>query len=108
MRDAVEAFIQTLCSRTGVSYGGYHTLSAGQLDGEGCPKLVFHVSSDQYQPLQPEPGDVFLGTGIAFIALVGSSRTVVRNESGEVVGEYLDLTRHELFGSAERPWWKFW
>jgi hypothetical protein len=60
--------------------------------------VAFHVGSAQHARVQPLTDEVFSGTGVVYHALVGSSRTIVRNERGDIVGEFRDLTKKDLFG----------
>ena len=96
MTNPVEAFMEQLCVRLQVVYGGYHTLAEGQLDGEPCLDLAFHIGTERHDRVQPATGQVFQGTGVVYKALVGSERTVVRNNRGKVVGTFPDLTVYDL------------
>jgi len=96
MLDAVESFIREVCDRLGVEYGGYHTISCGNLDGEPCPQIAFHVGSDRHARVQPATCEPFHGTGIMYKALVGASRTVVRDPQRELLREFPDLTKSRL------------
>jgi hypothetical protein len=96
MLDATESLIREICDRLGVQYGGYHTIAPGNLDGERCPEIAFHVGADRHERMQPATGEPFLWTGIVYKALVGSSRAVVRDHQGAMVGEFTDLTKSRL------------
>ena len=96
--DPIETFVERLCIRLGVAYGGYHTLSPGRMDDEPCPEIAFHVGNKRHDRLQPATGEVFQGTGIVYKALVASARTVVRDENGKVIGSFTEFTKAQMFG----------
>ena len=96
MDNPIEAFVEKLCVRLEVTYGGYLALALGRLDGEGCPEIAFHVGEARHDRLQPATGEIFQGTGVVYKALVTSKRTVVRNDKGKIVGTYTDLTKAQM------------
>ena len=103
MGEAMEAFINTVCGRMGIAYGGYHTFNVGHLDGEGCPEIFFHVGEERKDFIQLRTGEVYRGTGVVYTALVGSRRTVIRDNKGHLVAEYSDLTKATVFFDQTGP-----
>ncbi len=75
----IEKFIEQVCERIGQKYAGFHTISAGKLEGEGCPDVYFHVID-----------------GHGYRMLVGSTKTVVK-DGGVEVATFTDLTKSEFF-----------
>lgn len=78
--ETVENFIRQVCLRLNEEYADYCTVSAGKLDGEGCPDVCFHVKSE----------------AATYRMLVTSALTVVRHNSQEVA-RYEDLTKAQFF-----------
>ncbi|MES2459049.1 MAG: hypothetical protein V4671_00590 [Armatimonadota bacterium] len=59
--EQAERFIREICARLGEEYAGFHTISAGKLDGQNCPEVCVHVTGP---------------TGIYHL-LVGEERTTI-------------------------------
>ena len=97
MADSIENFIETICARLGVKYGGYYTISSGRLDGEPRSEIAFHVGDNRHDRIQPATGEVFQGTGVVYKALVGAKRTIVKNQHGTFVAKFEDLKNAQMF-----------
>jgi len=94
--DKVEAAIEKICSRIGQSYTGFHTMSVGNIDGEGCPEIRFRVvDPSKPKPQELEEEDAFEEFDF-FSALVGENRTIVKDEGGVTVAEYSDITKLDI------------
>jgi hypothetical protein len=88
--EKVEALIETICTRMGETYTGFHTISAGRVDSEPCPEICFHVG---------DPDNIenrLSGDGGMYYAAVGSQKTVVKDLKGKIVSEFSDLTKSNL------------
>lgn len=104
-----ELFITEICKRIGQDYGGYHTISSGNIDGENCPQIAFHVGAEKKNIMQSANGEEFEGTGIVYRILVGSNISMVYDDQDEEIGLFKDITKGDLFGEvATKKWWQFW
>jgi hypothetical protein len=95
MTDPIEAFIEQLCRRLNVVYGGYYTIAEGELDCDACIDLTFHVGAARHARVQPATGQIIQGTGKVYRAKIGA-RTVVRNDCGRVAGNFSDITVYDF------------
>lgn len=85
--EKVEKIISSICSRTRLKYGDYHTISPGKIGNEPCPVICFRV------------GDVDTTPSMQFdlyYASVGSTKTILKDENGNLIAEYKDITKSDL------------
>ena len=96
-----EEFLGKVCREIGQTYGGYHTLNPGRLDGVGCMAVHFHVG-------EKREDHAFAGTGIVYKVLVGKDRCVVFDDEEKEIAQLNDLSQDDLFAPEKRRWWQFW
>ena len=94
--ETIESIIEEVCNQINKSYGGYHAIEGGQVDGENCPKITFHVGSQKQDMIQPSNGEIFQGTGVVYSALLGSNRCVVFDDNDQEIASIDSIKKERL------------